>query len=157
VIRKLILATSLIINSLILSSISVEAQTTQEGLNFGHEFLARKCWIEIISQGEEYQMNCDRLVITGVERARDVNFHFDDSDKSGMSFVVDPLGNKVMEGNYLVSNKHKVTKNFIWTKENGVIEDTLLDGDGACMINQKGVMCIIGVDDDLKMQASFEF
>ncbi len=69
-------------------------------------------------------MNCDRLVITGV-RKQDVNFHFDDSDKSGIGFVVDPLGNKVMEGNYLVSNKHKVTRNFIWTKENGVIEEVL--------------------------------
>ena len=150
------LFTTFIIN-ISLSQSVVLGSEMQDRLDNSIVFMGRKCSIEIQVGENVYEKACDRLVITGVNRKEDINFHFDDSDKNGFTFIVDPQGKKVIDNDYLLLNQHRAFASFIWTKEDGVLEDTFIRGEGSCHVLRTKVLCMLKTNNDFRADAYFEF
>ncbi|WLT40622.1 hypothetical protein NON20_25655 (plasmid) [Synechocystis sp. B12] len=66
----------------------------------------------------------------------------------------------MVENNYLLLNKYKALATFIWTQEEGVVQESVVGGEGACQILKDKVLCVLqtgNAEDNFRANAYFEF
>ncbi len=125
---------------------SVQSQTT---------FMAKECSVQLSDPEENMEMNCDRLSIT--EGDGTINFHYDDGEEVGFSFVLTYNDEPILVNDKINTNKYDVIGSFMWTAEEGIVDETLTEATGTCNASPEGVACQATIDTTIKVQAEVAF
>lgn len=125
---------------------SVQTQTT---------FVAQQCSVKLTDPSEEMAMDCNQLSIT--EGDGTINFHYDDGDIMGFSFVLEYNDDPILVNGKINSNQYNVIGTFIWTGEDGIVDETLTEATGTCRATPAQVVCRATIDTTMKVEAVVDF
>ena len=137
----------------------VQAQETEipfkESLQSQTTFIAQECSVLLSDPEEEIAMACDRLSVT--EGDGTINFHYDDGEKIGFSFVLTYNDEPVLVNEKISVNEYDVIGTFVWTSDSGIVEETLTEATGKCKVDEDKVLCQATIDTKMTVNASVKF
>lgn len=137
----------------------VQAQETEtpfkESLQSQTTFMAKECAVLLSDPEEEMEMRCDRLSVT--EGDGTINFHYDDGEEIGFSFVLTYNDTPVLVNEQINVGKYDVIGTFMWTSDSGIVEETLTEATGKCNVYQDKVLCQATIDKNMNINASIKF
>ncbi|QUS61902.1 hypothetical protein IQE94_07560 [Synechocystis sp. PCC 7339] len=125
---------------------SVQTQTT---------FVAQQCAVRLKDPTEEIAMDCNQLSVT--EGDGTINFHYDNADEMGFSFVLEYNDKPVLVAEKLNDNQYNVIGTFLWTAEDGIVDETLAEAAGTCSVVQSQVLCQATIDSTMEVEAVVDF
>ncbi|QHV00534.1 hypothetical protein [Synechocystis sp. CACIAM 05] len=125
---------------------SVQSQTT---------FAAQQCSVKLTDPSEEMAMDCNQLSIT--EGDGTINFHYDDGDVMGFSFVLEYNDDPILVNGKINNNQYNVIGTFLWTAEDGIVDETLTEATGNCRATPAQVVCQATIDNTMKVEAVVDF
>ena len=125
---------------------SVQTQTT---------FVAQQCAVRLKDPTEEIAMDCNQLSVT--EGDGTINFHYDNADEMGFSFVLEYNDKPLLVAGKLNNNQYNVIGTFLWTAEDGIVDETLSEAVGTCTVAKNQVLCQATIDDQMQVEAMVDF
>jgi hypothetical protein len=151
-----VLASFTTLNSFaILPSVQAEELPFKESVQSQTTFMAKECSVQLVDPKETMEMRCDRLSVT--EGDGTINFHYDDGDEIGFSFVLSPNDKPVLVNDKITPAEYEVIGTFMWTADSGIVDETLTEATGTCRADQDEVVCQSVIDTNMRIDASVKF
>lgn len=137
----------------------VQSQDTEtpfkESLQSQTTFMSKDCAVLLSDPEEEMEMRCDRLSVT--EGDGTINFHYDDGEEIGFSFVLTYNDTPVLVDDRINIDEYDVIGTFMWTSDSGIVEETLTEATGKCSVYEDKVLCQATADTNMRINASVKF